>query len=102
MTVETNAQPDDGELDVYSLEVPHWWHLLALAPSLRRGTQGSWKHVRAFSATELKLTTRRPHDVTPMASRSEERRVGKECVSTCIARWSPYNYKKNKPTIITK
>src|SRR3546814_19266883 len=25
------------------------------------------------------------------ACRSEERRVGKECVSTCRARWSPYN-----------
>src|SRR3546814_9550885 len=23
--------------------------------------------------------------------RSEERRVGKECVSTCSSRWSPYN-----------
>src|SRR3546814_15501317 len=27
--------------------------------------------------------------------RSEERRVGKECVSTCGSRWSPYLYKKN-------
>src|SRR3546814_13879629 len=27
--------------------------------------------------------------------RSEERRVGKECVSTCRSRWSPINYKKN-------
>src|SRR3546814_13628965 len=26
--------------------------------------------------------------------RSEERRVGKECVSTCSSRWSPYHYKK--------
>src|SRR3546814_12018942 len=26
--------------------------------------------------------------------RSEERRVGNECVSTCRSRWSPYNYKK--------
>src|SRR3546814_10992098 len=26
--------------------------------------------------------------------RSEERRVGKECVSTCTYRWSPYNYNK--------
>src|SRR3546814_3045300 len=25
--------------------------------------------------------------------RSEERRVGKECVSTCRSRWSPYPYK---------
>src|SRR3546814_7917889 len=26
--------------------------------------------------------------------RSEERRVGKECVSTCRSRWSPSHYKK--------
>src|SRR3546814_15675566 len=28
-------------------------------------------------------------------ARSEERRVGKECVSTCRSRWSPYHYKKH-------
>src|SRR3546814_14373467 len=28
--------------------------------------------------------------------RSEERRVGKECVSTCRSWWSPYNLKKNE------
>src|SRR3546814_15834552 len=28
--------------------------------------------------------------------RSEERRVGKECVSTCTSRWPPDNSKKNK------
>src|SRR3546814_15911111 len=28
------------------------------------------------------------------ATRSEERRVGKECVSTCRSRWSPYHLKK--------
>src|SRR3546814_8186637 len=26
-----------------------------------------------------------------MPERSEERRVGKECVSTCRSRWSPYH-----------
>src|SRR3546814_19096180 len=30
--------------------------------------------------------------------RSEERRVGKECVSTCRSRWSPSHYKKTKNT----
>src|SRR3546814_6612500 len=32
-------------------------------------------------------------DVAILASspRSEERRVGKECVSTCRSRWSPYH-----------
>src|SRR3546814_16502942 len=29
-------------------------------------------------------------------ARSEERRVGKECVSTCRSRWSPSHYKKQK------
>src|SRR3546814_20413546 len=28
------------------------------------------------------------------ADRSEERRVGKECVSPCRSRWSPYHEKK--------
>src|SRR3546814_16874397 len=28
--------------------------------------------------------------------RSEERRVGNACVSTCRSRWSPYHYKKKK------
>src|SRR3546814_1902062 len=29
--------------------------------------------------------------------RSEERRVGKECVRTCRSRWSPYQYKNKRP-----
>src|SRR3546814_14349598 len=39
----------------------------------------------------------RPTGLEPATSgttnRSEERRVGKECVSTCRSRWSPYNEK---------
>src|SRR3546814_18887843 len=31
---------------------------------------------------------------TTWGTRSEERRVGKECVSTCRSRWSPSHYKK--------
>src|SRR3546814_13566107 len=30
--------------------------------------------------------------------RSEGRRVGKECFSTCRSRWSPYHYKKQNRT----
>src|SRR3546814_15541886 len=32
-------------------------------------------------------------------TRSEERRVGKECVSTCRSRWAPYHSKKNRHKI---
>src|SRR3546814_14024058 len=31
------------------------------------------------------------HSLQRDATRSEERRVGKECVSTCRSRWSPYH-----------
>src|SRR3546814_3297900 len=30
-------------------------------------------------------------DTLGLSRRSEERRVGKECVSTCRSRWSPYH-----------
>src|SRR3546814_6637978 len=32
-----------------------------------------------------------PFYVALPGTRSEERRVGKECVSTCTSRWSPYH-----------
>jgi diacylglycerol kinase (ATP) len=63
MTVSEDARPDDGVLDVYSLEVTHWWRLVALLPWLRRGTQGNWEDVRAFRTTALELRTRRPRPV---------------------------------------
>src|SRR3546814_20841424 len=70
--------------------------------------------LRGKSVCELLGGTPRPirvyassmkRDITPQAEaqrflqlrdkygfdRSEERRVGKECVSTCRSRWSPYN-----------
>src|SRR3546814_17910595 len=34
------------------------------------------------------------HPKVQAVYRSEERRVGNECVSTCRSRWSPYNEKK--------
>lgn len=61
MTVEQRATPDDGLLDVYSLELQRSWQLIALLPALRRGTHGRWRNVRAFSTTELTIETRRPH-----------------------------------------
>src|SRR3546814_13917147 len=39
--------------------------------------------------TELENLTGAIKESAP--SRSEERRVGKECVSTCRSRWSPYH-----------
>lgn len=63
MTVEESATADDGHLDFYSLEVDHWWRLLALLPSLRRGTQGRWDDVRTFRTTAVMIRTSRPRPV---------------------------------------
>src|SRR3546814_6511777 len=41
--------------------------------------------------------SRRGAGAQPAGARSEERRVGKECVSTCRSRWQTYQYKKKKP-----
>lgn len=63
MTVEETATADDGWLDFYSLEVDHWWKLLRLLPSLRKGTHGQWDDVRAFKTTEITIRTKAPRPV---------------------------------------
>src|SRR3546814_17559447 len=54
------------------------------------------KHSRAKPGVHLeKHEIRQPYNQSSVIQpRSEERRVGKECVSTCRSRWSPYHYKK--------
>src|SRR3546814_20629788 len=47
----------------------------------------------AFAATRLRAMN--------WLDRSEERRVGKECVSTFRSRWSPYHHKKKNIHITT-
>src|SRR3546814_14452948 len=46
--------------------------------------QGCASHSGSLKSNETKL-------ILAFVNRSEERRVGKECVSTCRSRWSPYN-----------
>src|SRR3546814_987434 len=53
---------------------------------------GSRGRRRAFRQHEEQLAHAGQPDQDPAGrTRSEERRVGKECVSTCRSRWSPYH-----------
>src|SRR3546814_18677097 len=83
------------------------WH-----PIIRYGVRHDWRRLVAYPC-ELSdevawgniLAFRDPVDESKLAAvigklvrirketakRSEERRVGKECVSTCRSRWSPYH-----------
>src|SRR3546814_665146 len=45
---------------------------------------------KAFSSSQIPGVDHLPHTHDLSKNRSEERRVGKECVSTCRSRWSPY------------
>lgn len=63
MTVAAEAEPDDGCFHVYSLEIDHWWRLVALAPALKRGTHGTWPDVRVFTTSKLTVRTRRRRSV---------------------------------------
>src|SRR3546814_9291450 len=54
------------------------------------------QYLEANGFTVLKINTNDLASIKekyriPTNLRSEERRVGKECVSTCRSRWSPYN-----------
>jgi diacylglycerol kinase (ATP) len=63
MIVEASADLDDGLLHFYSLEIDHWWKLLALFPAFRRGTHGKWRDVRAFECTEVEIRTRKRRNI---------------------------------------
>src|SRR3546814_12435546 len=67
----------------------------AFAPSPAKAGEG-WGGVPFGSFRTVGTPSQPP---PAFAGRSEERRVGKECVSTCRSRWSPYHYKKNNRKI---
>src|SRR3546814_8064565 len=49
------------------------------------------RFVAGDDRTPLKFSIEKWSPSEQQALRSEERRVGKECVSTCRSRWSPYH-----------
>src|SRR3546814_17830871 len=61
----------------------------------RREALGAVRHraVAMNDAAVLNVRSRTDDDMADVGAqhRSEERRVGKECVSTCRSRWSPYH-----------
>lgn len=63
LPVAEDAAIDDARLDLYSLEVRHWWQLLALAPALKRGRHAEKSAVEAISAAEFTIETRTPRTI---------------------------------------
>src|SRR3546814_10559308 len=67
--------------------------LRRVAPGRRRRI--TWSALRTARGSLIGYYERESHQLAGIdACRSEERRVGKESVSTCRTRWSPKNSKK--------
>src|SRR3546814_3701217 len=67
--------------------VPHWHGKVTgefRSQAVHRGMIRSRLRIHVSERSSLR-------EQLPCQYRSEERRVGKECVSTCSSRWSPYH-----------
>jgi diacylglycerol kinase (ATP) len=60
MTVMEAAAIDDGQLDLYSVEVKHWWQVFLLTPAIMRGALEASTWVRTLHGQEFEVVTRRP------------------------------------------
>src|SRR3546814_20626067 len=66
----------------------------------------NWRRLWAIVIKELRQMRRDRVTLAmivgiPVIQSSDERRAGKECVSTCISRWSPYHSQKTITTYLT-
>src|SRR3546814_981069 len=84
----------DWSSDVCSSDLDDQWLVHAKTPGFSILYREWSKAFATFQAlVKQRLTGFRRKHVAKMAKflRSEERRVGKECVRTCRYRWSPYH-----------
>src|SRR3546814_9268260 len=86
--VQTCALPILSEIDAKRVATAHqlvsegWREPLTVAEIARRSGLGKAKLTQGF---------REMYKCTVAEARSEERRVGEECVSECRSRWAPYH-----------
>ncbi len=63
MAIAKDATIDDNRLDLYSLEMKHWWQMLHLLLHLPKGEQNLLPWVRTVSADSIQITTTRPRKI---------------------------------------
>lgn len=63
LAVATDATIDDQRLDLYSLELQHWWQIFSALRMLRSGEHGVLSWVRTLEAQEIKISTRKRHTI---------------------------------------
>jgi YegS/Rv2252/BmrU family lipid kinase len=63
MAIAADATIDDQRLDLYSLELRHWWQIFHLLLHLPQGRQQLLPWVRTLQAERLEITTRRSRKI---------------------------------------
>lgn len=63
MTVCEDAAINDQKLHLSSLNVGHWWQLIALLPDMRQGRYQSWPGIHTDKCQEIEVKTHRLHRI---------------------------------------
>jgi diacylglycerol kinase family enzyme len=63
MKIAADAAIDDQRLDLYSLELQHWWQIIPLIPAMQLGNPAEWSFMQMQQGQDIKVYTRRPHDI---------------------------------------
>lgn len=63
LTVADDATIDDQRLDLYSLEIQHWWEMLPLLLAMRQGRLAHRRGVRTLQGQEIEVYTQKPHTI---------------------------------------
>ena len=91
-TVRGADDPRLGKIDAVLLSHVHHDHLgLAHQPAANAGVCGKPDFSVRAAPNSNTANIAAGKKARVLVGRSEERRVGKECVTTCRSRWSPYH-----------
>lgn len=63
MMIAQDAAIDDQRLDLYSLELQHWWQIFPLILKLPKGEHAMLPWVRTLEGKEIEVYTRKPYDI---------------------------------------
>lgn len=63
MAIAEHAAIDDRQLDLYSLELKHWWQLFLMLWAFPRGQHGAFPWVRTLTGQEIEIHTLKPHTI---------------------------------------
>lgn len=61
LAVADDATIDDQRLDLYSIEIQHWWEMLPLLLAMQQGSFANRRGIRTFQGQEIEVYTQKSH-----------------------------------------